>query len=63
MASSAPAPIDVEGRPGIVATGPDGSVAVVRFDLVDDRISVMRALVLASEERLAQASAFLPPAT
>jgi len=30
----------------------------VRFDLVEDRISVMRALVLASEERLAQVSAF-----
>jgi hypothetical protein len=36
-------------------------VAVVRFDLVEDRIRVMRALVLASEERLAQASAFVPP--
>jgi len=53
-----PLPLDVEGRPGIVATGPDGSLAVVRFDLVEDRISVMRALVLASEERLAQVSAF-----
>ncbi len=56
-----PLPLDVDGRPGIVATGPDGSVAVVRFDLVEDRIRVMRALVLASEERLAQVSAFLPP--
>jgi len=58
-----PLPLDVEGRPGIVATGLDGSLAVVRFDLVEDRISVIRALVLASEERLAQAGAFLPPPT
>ena len=57
-----PLPLDVDGRPGIVATALDGGVAVVRFDLVEDRISVLRALVLASEERLAQATAFLTPA-
>ena len=58
-----PLPLDVDGRPGIVATGVDGSVAVVRFDLVEDRIRVMRALVLASAERLAEARAFITPTT
>src|SRR5262249_2010975 len=48
-----PLPLDVEGRPGIVATAPDGSLAVVRFDLAGDRIAVIRAVVQASKERVA----------
>jgi RNA polymerase sigma-70 factor, ECF subfamily len=51
-------PVDVNGQPGVVGTGPDGTVlTVLTVDVADDRIQAVRAVV--NPDKLARAAAAL----
>jgi RNA polymerase sigma-70 factor (ECF subfamily) len=51
-------PVDVNGQPGVVATGPDGTVlTVLTLDIADDHVQAVRAVV--NPDKLARAGAAL----
>jgi RNA polymerase sigma-70 factor, ECF subfamily len=51
-------PVDVNGQPGVMATGPDGTVlTVLTLDIADDHVHAVRAVV--NPDKLARAGAAL----
>jgi RNA polymerase sigma-70 factor, ECF subfamily len=51
-------PVDVNGQPGVVGTGPDGTVlTVLTLDVADDRVQTVRAVV--NPDKLARVAAAL----